>query len=123
MKAEAGFSLLEALVALAVFATAAMGLLNLNTNATRISAELGDRVMARQVAENIAVDTLSDPGQQTAGLTQGQETQRQRTYVWERTIVPAGRDSLVEVRIRVRREDSDHVIGQVTFLHLVERDT
>ncbi|MFN7055246.1 type II secretion system minor pseudopilin GspI [Hyphomonas sp.] len=120
MRQEAGFTLLEALVALAVFSTAAVGLISLNTNSVRISRDLGDRVLARQVAENIAVDTLTDPAKQRPGTSSGEETQRQQTYVWERIVVPAGRDGLIQVDIRVRPAGSDRVAGHVSFLHVAE---
>ncbi|MFN3312252.1 MAG: type II secretion system minor pseudopilin GspI [Hyphomonas sp.] len=123
MTRQDGFSLLEAMVALAVFSTAAMGLISLNTNAVRFSGDLGDRVLARQVAENIAVDTLTDPVLQRPGLTSGEETQRQRTYQWERIVAPAGRDGLIQVDIRVRREGSDRLTGHVSFLHIAEETT
>lgn len=118
MTRQDGFTLLEAMVALAVFSTAAMGLISLNTNAVRFSGELGDRVLARQVAENIAVDTLTDSVLQQPGFTTGEEIQRQRTYQWERIIAPAGRDGLIQVDIRVRRSGSDRLTGHVSFLHI-----
>lgn len=118
MQSERGFSLLEALVALAVFSTAAMGLLSLNTNAVRFSGEVGDRVLARQVAENVAVDTMTDPALQQPGLTRGEQLQRAQAYSWERVIVPAGREGLVHIDIRVRRGGSDRVTGHVSFLHI-----
>lgn len=120
MTRQDGFSLLEAMVALAVFSTAAMGLMSLNTNAVRFSGEIGDRVLARQVAENIAVDTLTDPALQQPGMTSGEQVQRQRTYQWDRIVAPAGRDGLIHVDIRVRREGSDRLTGHVSFLHIAE---
>jgi general secretion pathway protein I len=120
MRQEAGFTLLEALVALGVFATAAMGLLSLSTHAVRISSDLGVRVLARQVAENIAVDTLTDPAKQRLGVTRGEEIQRRQAFEWERSVLPAGRDGLIQVEVRVRRSGSDRVAGEVSFLHLAQ---
>ncbi|MBY9067689.1 type II secretion system minor pseudopilin GspI [Hyphomonas sp. WL0036] len=120
MKAQQGFSLMEALVALAVFSTAAVGLLTLNTNSVRISAELGDRALARQVAENIAVDTITNPQLQVVGRSVGTEVQRKRSYTWERVVSPAPRDDLIQIEIRVRAEDAEAVLGTVSLLHRVE---
>ncbi|WP_213271841.1 type II secretion system minor pseudopilin GspI [Hyphomonas sp.] len=116
MQDQAGFSLMEALVAIAVFATAATGLISLNTNSLRISGELSDRVLARQVAENIAVETITDPQLLIIGSATGEDVQRNRDFVWERNITPAPRPDLVEITIRVRRQDQETYLSEVTLL-------
>ncbi len=116
MQNQAGFSLMEALVAIAVFATAATGLISLNTSSIRISGELSDRVLARQVAENIAVETITDPQLLIIGGATGEDVQRNRDFVWERNIAPAPRPDLVEITIRVRRQDQETYLSEVTIL-------
>lgn len=116
MQNQAGFSLMEALVAIAVFATAATGLISLNTSSIRISGELSDRVLARQVAENIAVETITDPQLLIIGGATGEDVQRNRDFVWERNITPAPRPDLVEITIRVRRQDQETYLSEVTIL-------
>ena len=116
MQNQAGFSLMEALVAIAVFATAATGLISLNTSSIRISGELSDRVLARQVAENIAVETITDPQLLIVGGATGEDVQRNRDFVWERNITPAPRPDLVEITIRVRRQDQETYLSEVTIL-------
>ena len=116
MQNQAGFSLMEALVAIAVFATAATGLISLNTSSIRISGELSDRVLARQVAENIAVETITDPQLLIIGGATGEDVQLNRDFVWERNITPAPRPDLVEITIRVRRQDQETYLSEVTIL-------
>ncbi len=116
MQNQAGFSLMEALVAIAVFATAATGLISLNTSSIRISGELSDRVLARQVAENIAVETITDPQLLIIGGATGEDVQRNRDFVWERNITPAPRPDLVEITIRVRRQDQETYLSEITIL-------
>lgn len=120
---QRGFTLMEALVAVAVFATAAMGLISLNTNSVRISAQMGDRALARQVAENVAVETVTNPQLQVIGRSIGEERQRRRSFAWERDITPAPRDDLVEVTIRVRATGDEAVLSEVTLLHRIKGDT
>lgn len=120
MSGERGFSLLETMVALAVFATAAIGFISLNTNSVRISADLSERTLARQVAENIAVDTVTNPALQVIGTSRGQETQRRQEFEWERIITPAAGEGLVQVEIVVRRAGSTAASARVTLLHLIE---
>lgn len=122
MSNQQGFTLMEALVAVAVFATAAMGLISLNTNSIRISAQMGDRALARQVAENVAVETVTNPQLQVIGRSIGKERQRRRSFAWERDITPAPRDDLVEVTIRVRVAGEEAVLSEVTLLHRIKGD-
>lgn len=123
MRGQQGFTLMEALVAVAVFATAAMGLISLNTNSVRISAQMGDRALARQVAENVAIDTITDPKLQVIGRSAGEEVQRRRNFAWEREVTPAPRDDLVQVTIRVRASGEDAVLSEVTLLHRLKDET
>lgn len=123
MSDQRGFTLMEALVAVAVFATAAMGLISLNTNSVRISSELETRTLARLVAENVAVETVTDPQTQIVGRTVGEENQRRRSFEWERTIAPSQRGGLIEVSIRVRMKGEEAVVSEVTLLHRIERAT
>jgi len=116
MQNQAGFSLMEALVAIAVFATAATGIISLNTSSIRISGDLSDRVLARQIAENIAVETNTDPQLLIIGGATGEDVQRNREFVWERNITPAPRSDLVEITIRVRRQDQETYLSEVTLL-------
>ena len=51
---QAGFSLLELLVALAIFGMAVVGLLNLSGESTRTAVILEERALAAVVAENQA---------------------------------------------------------------------
>lgn len=120
---QRGFTLMEALVAVAVFATAAMGLISLNTNSVRISAQMGERALARQVAENVAVETITNPQLQVIGRSIGEEIQRRRSFAWERDITLAPRDDLVEVTIRVRATGDEAVLSEVTLLHRIKGDT
>ncbi|ABI75876.1 general secretion pathway protein I [Hyphomonas neptunium ATCC 15444] len=122
MNDQRGFTLMEALVAVAVFATAAMGLISLNTNSIRISAQLGDRTLARLVAENIAVSTVTDAQLQVVGRTAGEASQRRQTFEWERTITPAQRADLIQISIRVKlKGEEESILSELTLLHRSER--
>lgn len=114
---------METLVALAVFATAATGLIALNTNTVRISRELTERSLARQVAENVAVDTVTIPSLQVIGKTEGSENQRRIQFDWERSIAPTPRSGLIQIEILVRRNGNDAVLSQLSLLHLTEPET
>ena len=63
---RAGFSLLETLVAFAVFALAALALINLAGENTRAATHVETRVLSGIVADNIVVQALTLPAA-TAG--------------------------------------------------------
>src|SRR4051794_5736947 len=58
---QGGFTLIEMLVALAIFSLAALALLRLGGATATNSARLGSQAMAQIVARNLAVEVLTDP--------------------------------------------------------------
>ncbi len=111
-----GFSLLETMVALSVFSVAAMGLLSLNTQSVRISSELDTRLLARTVAENVAVDTVTGSFSSSNLVSSGDEVQRGRTYSWRRTIEATPRPGLYSIRIEVTEGESAAVLARLSLL-------
>lgn len=111
-----GFSLLETMVALAVFSVAAMGLVSLNTQSARISGELDTRLLARTVAENLAVDTVTAEALDLSPVTEGETIQRGRNYAWTRTLEPTPQPGLYSVRIDVREAGASPVLARLSLL-------
>ncbi len=58
---EQGFTLIEMLVALAIFSLAALALLRLEGATVSNTARLHEQALAQVVARNIAVEALTDP--------------------------------------------------------------
>lgn len=114
--AERGFSLMETLVALAVFSIGAVGLMQATTQSAIAGGAMETRVLARAVAENVATDTLTSRTAALAPSLQGEETQRRRNYIWTRTIEKTPRDGLYAVTIEVREKDSTAVQARLAFL-------
>ncbi len=81
-KGEAGFTLIEMLVALAVFSLAALALIRLQAYTTRNAAELEIRVVAQSVVRNKAVEILTDPRPPALGQTRGQVENGGLTWNW-----------------------------------------
>lgn len=111
-----GFSLLETMVALAVFSVAAMGLVSLNTQSVRISGELDERLLARTVAENIAVDITTAETLDLSPVLEGETVQRGRTFSWTRTLETTPQDGIYSIRIEVRETGKATAAARLVLL-------
>lgn len=100
-----GFSLIELLVALAVFSLAALALLNLSGESTRSAARVETRTLGGIVAENIAVETMLAP-QLAEGESSGREVLAGRNWSWARRVSATDDPDLLRVDIRVSEGDS-----------------
>ncbi|KAB0493854.1 type II secretion system minor pseudopilin GspI [Pseudomonas vancouverensis] len=109
LPAMAGFTLLEIMVALAVFATLAAAVLSASKYVIRQSGAVEQRLLAAWVADN----RLSELRLQS-GLVTGQQQQvvrmGQRDW-WLRQLVSTGSEPrLFRVEIQVSQSDREHVL-------------
>ncbi|MDF0541535.1 type II secretion system minor pseudopilin GspI [Sphingobium sp. H39-3-25] len=84
--AEQGFTLLEILVALAVFSLAAMALIRLQGITVRTAADLDGKAMSRIVANNLMVELQTDPDPPSMGESEGDVENGGRNWHWTRTV-------------------------------------
>lgn len=98
---ERGFTLLEMLVALAVFSLAALALLRLEGATVRQTGQLDERMLAQLVARNLAVETMTDPAAPAVGATSGAVVNGGRTWRWSRVTSRTPDQRLVRVDISV----------------------
>jgi len=103
--AQQGFTLIEMLVALAIFSLAALALLRLSGATATNSARLADQAIAQLVAENVAVETLTDPGPPPIGTQTGQTVNAGRRWSWTRTVVRSPEARILQVEILVASLD------------------
>ena len=97
--AEHGFTLIEMLVALAVFSLAALALLRLGGATATNGARLESQAMAMIVARNIAAETLSDPEAPAFGRAGGEVVNGGRRWRWTRNVArsPEARIQQIEI--------------------------
>ena len=96
-----GFTLLEIMVALAIFSLAALAMVRLQGYSVRSTSNLGDSSMAWQVARNVAVQILSNPTPPTLGETRGEELNGGQNWQWTATTSSTDDSRLVTVDIDV----------------------
>ena len=113
---QSGFSLVETVAAMGILALAAIPLLQVTTDASRNSASLEARLLARTVAENVMARSMPTDQVIDAGISAGQETQMGRTYNWVRTASDARAGQLQNLRVDVRPAESEQVLASLVSL-------
>lgn len=113
-----GFTLIELVVALAVFSIAALALLRLEGTTLHSTAVLQDRMIGQIVARNIAVESMTDPAAPTLGRANGEETNAGRVWRWTRTTSRTGDVRLQRIDIAVI-DDRGQSAGALTVFRMV----
>jgi general secretion pathway protein I len=104
LEGENGFTLVEMMVALAIFSLAALALLRLEGATVSNTARLQDQALAQIVARNIAVETLTDPQPPSFGSDSGQVVNAGRPWSWTRLVArsPEPRIQMITIAVRSR---------------------
>lgn len=110
---DAGFTLIEAMTALGVFALAAMALLSLNTENARALYALETGAYARIVAENQLVVAMVEPSAGERGVQTGVDALAGREWRWTRTVAPTPEPDLMRIEVRVTLEGEDRVAAEL----------
>ena len=101
---ERGFTLIEMLVALAIFSLAALALLRLQGGTLSSTARLQSGILAGIVARNVVVEATTDAAPPTLGRTTGSEVNGGRTWRWTRTVGRTGEARLQQITVAVTDE-------------------
>ncbi|GLK50300.1 hypothetical protein GCM10017620_32740 [Brevundimonas intermedia] len=108
-----GFTLIEMLVALAVFALAAMALLNLSGESTRSAVRVEARTLGGVVAENVAAEAMIAPSL-PVGETAGEVQMAGRVWRWRRVVTGTEVSGMGRIDVRVST-DEGQVADRVLF--------
>lgn len=106
---SSGFSLLEMMVALAVFSIAALALIKLQGASLLQTAELDSRLYSEIAVRNLAVEALTDPTAPSLGDTHGATTNAGRSFTWRRTTVALDGGELLKIDLAVRQATGPEV--------------
>ena len=99
---EGGFTLIEMLVALAVFAIAALTLLRMEGASIARTADLDQRLLREVVAQNLATEWLTDPAPPALGDVNGQVTNLGRAFAFARHVEKMSDAGVIRVVVSVR---------------------
>lgn len=100
MTSRDGFTLIETLVALAVFSLAAMALLNLSGESARSAARVEMRTLGGVVAENVAAEAMI-AASLPVGETSGEVEMAGRVWRWRRTVSGTEVPGMGRIDVRV----------------------
>lgn len=117
-----GFSLIELLVAMAVFALAVLALLNLSGESTRTAAHVEERVLAGIVAQNLAAEAMLADAGALAAPAGGIEELGGRRWRWlrEPEALDDGAGQVLALRVRVGPEDGSRVSIDTRLVRAVQ---
>ena len=104
MADQRGFTLIEMMVALAVFSLAALALIRLEGATLRSTGILDETLTAEMVARNVAVEALTDAQPPPAGAASGSESNGGRRWAWTRRATPLGDAGALRIDIAVAPE-------------------
>lgn len=107
MSRQQGFTLVEVLVALAIFSLAALALLRLQGSAITTAARLDDKTLAAIVAQNQGVDVMIATLPPAFGSASGIERNGGRDWRWTRETLRTPDPRLQRIEIRVLGPDGD----------------
>lgn len=112
---EHGFTLIEIMVALAVFSLAALALIRLEGATIRGTATLDATLVAQMVARNVAVEALTDARPPANGTIQGSEDNGGRPWQWRRITEPLGDQGALKIAVEVR-DAAGTTLGHLTVV-------
>ena len=99
-----GFTLVEKLVAKAVFGLSAMALLNLAGENTRSAARVESRTLGGVVADNLVVEAVIAPSL-SDGVSNGRTNLAGRDWSWTRIVAPTDVADIQRVEVRVSNDE------------------
>lgn len=102
-----GFTLIEVLVALGVLSVGVIALLKVQGESAAATTAVRERLLAEIVAENLAVDAVSQPTPPEPGVTTGETSMAGKPWRWTRTIAPTADREITRVEVAVKTADTE----------------
>ena len=116
---EQGFTLLEMLVALAVFSLAALALVRLQGVTLRTAADLDSKALGQIVARNLMVEVQTDPAPPSLGSEEGDVENGGRRWHWSRAVKAMSDKRLLQVDLTVNGQAGSSPVV-LSFVRVVQ---
>lgn len=113
-KGETGFTLIELMVALAIFSTAAIALLKLQGASAQVSLAVQEKMLAGIVAENRLIEIITQPGLPDLGRDEGETAMAGRAWQWSARVSQAPGADLLRIDVEAGLAGSAHVLAART---------
>ena len=117
--AQQGFTLLEMLVALAVFSLAALALVRLQGVTLRTAADLDSKALGQIVARNLMVEVKTDVIPPSVGEEDGEVENGGRRWHWSRIVKPTDDRRLLQVDLLVDGQPGASPVA-LSFVRVIE---
>lgn len=108
---SAGFSLLEVVVAIAVFSLGALACMNMLGESSRSAAANEARLIAGIVAENRIAEAMAASRPPPGGASRGTEHAMGRDWEWEMSVAPSPEPRILRIDVSVREAGGTRVLS------------
>jgi general secretion pathway protein I len=116
---QRGFTLIEIMVALAVFSLAVLALLRLESATIRGAQILDTTVAAGMVAQSVAVDAMTSARPPVAGNQRGIDVNGGRRWAWTRNVGAIGDGQVMRIDVAVTDPRGGTVLARATMVRPV----
>ncbi|MEM6832699.1 MAG: type II secretion system minor pseudopilin GspI [Pseudomonadota bacterium] len=117
---EAGFTLIEVLMAMAIFSLIGVASLKLAGTATQSAAQVAAKTEASIVAENALVDALLEPGTLTRGEEKRSVRNFEQTWQLRQSVEATGQANVLRIRIAATGQ-APYAAAQAVGFKVLER--
>lgn len=113
---DGGFTLIEIMVALAVFSLAVLALLRLENATIRGAAVLGDTVAADMVAQSVAVEAMTVARPPSPGIARGSDINGGRRWAWTRSVGAIGDGQVLRIDVAVHAPGATRTLARASMV-------
>ena len=120
MTKQHGFTLIEVMLAMAVFAIAGVALLGVADNNYRHISHLEEQMFANWVASNQLVEVSLDKTWPPKNNRKGKVEMAGRTWYWQQKVINTTNKELRAVNMQVRLNENDDLVSASLMTYLAQ---